>query len=284
MASLMRVISLVNQKGGCGKTTAAINMAAALAGRGLRTLLVDLDPQAHASLGLSTEAIPGATVLELLRGEVALEDAAVHSSSDVWVVPADERLAEFESQSEQMLAAESRLRRSLIAGPDAFDWVVLDCPPRADGVLTANALFASDTAVLVIETGAFALQGARRARTVLEQVSEAQGSRFDMRVLATLFDRRTHFAREVLVALHAHFGPLMFDTAIRSSVRLREAAARGVAVREAFPRSRPTLEFDALCDELLGARAGANAGDRPPLAPSAAGTPRFELLDKPATE
>ena len=247
----MRIFALVNQKGGCGKTTAAINWAGALAARGRRVLLVDLDPQAHATMGLGVSAEGAPSLIDVLLGDALIDEALVSCAGGVWLLPATPRLAEFEEQSARTIQPEDRLARCLEEMRSAFDEVVLDCPPRVDGVLAANALRAAATAVLVVETGAFALQGAVQALRVLDEMREERGETFDQAVLGTLFDRRTNFARELLVALHARFGEVMFETVIRTSVRLREAAACGVPVQVLDPACRAAQDFDALAAEWL---------------------------------
>jgi chromosome partitioning protein len=250
----MRVISLVNQKGGCGKTTAAIHLAAALSLAKQRVLVVDLDPQAHATLGLSASGDSGPTIADVLSERVTAREALRGAPCGLALVAASQRLAEFEEESARLVGPERRLRAALEDVAGLFDFALIDCPARADGVLTANALCASTSALLVIETGAFALQGAVRARALFEEVAAQQGSRFDLRVLGTLFDRRTRFARELLVALHARFGEAMYETVVRSNVRLREAAACGRPVFELAPRSSAADDFRALASEVLADR------------------------------
>lgn len=250
----MRVLSLVNQKGGCGKTTAAIHLGAALARRGARVLIVDLDPQAHATLGLGCEAEGRGNLADVLLHGAAAELALREAPLGMALLPSSARLAEFEEAAVVSLGVEGRLRRALAPLATEFDFALLDCPPRADGVLTANALSASSVVILVVETGAFALQGALRALAMLEQTARSQEARFDVRVLATLFDRRTRFEREVLVALQARFGALMFETAVRKDVRLREAVACGVPLQEFAPRARASGDFAALAEEVVGMR------------------------------
>lgn len=285
----MRVLSLVNQKGGCGKTTAAIHLAAALALAGKRVLVVDLDPQAHATLGLSAHAESGPSITDVLCDRVTAREALRSAPCGLSLLPSCQRLAEFEEESARMIGPERRLRTALEELAGQFDFALVDCPARADGVLTANALCASTSALLVIETGAFALQGALRARALFEQVARDQGSRFDLRVLGTLFDKRTRFARELLVALHARFGEAMYDTVVRSSVRLREAAACGRPVFDIAPRSSAADDFHALAAEVLAERSHAGseltalrrvreqasgAPAQPALRPVAASAPR----------
>jgi chromosome partitioning protein len=248
---VMQVFSFVNQKGGCGKTTAAVNLSGALAARGRRVLLVDLDPQGHATLGLGCDPDEGPTSLEVLAGSCDIRAAITKAPGGIDLIPADLSLGEFEERAEHTLRPEQALSYALRGLSDLYDDVLLDCPPRADGVLTINALRASDTAILVVETGAFALQGAVKALSIFEEVRARDDSRFDMRVLATLFDRRTRFARDLLFALHARFGPVLFESVIRTSVRLREAAACGVPVQVLDKRSRATNDFAALAMECL---------------------------------
>lgn len=249
----MRTYALANQKGGCGKTTTAIHLAAALAQRGERVLLVDLDPQAHATLGLGCHVGHGPSLVQVLAGEVDPETAARPVSQGLDLLPATLELADFEEDSVHALSAERALVRALRPLVGRYDRVVLDCPPRADGVLTANALRAASHLLLVVETGAFALQGALRAREIFDELLGPGGGPV-RRVVATLFDRRTRFSRDLLVAMHARFGPEMYDTAIRTSVRLREAVACGTPVLTSAPTSAPAQDFLALADEVLADR------------------------------
>ena len=269
----MRTIAIVNQKGGCGKTTAAVNLAGALAARGARVLLVDLDPQAHATLalGCAPEA-DDPTAFDVLCGDATLEDGALAAPGGVWLVPASARLAEYEELAARRLHPERALAACLAGAHDLFEVVLVDCPPRADGVLTANALRASTTAVLVVETGAFALQGAVQAEKILRAVESDLERALDVRVLATLFDRRLVIAREILIALHARFAARLFETVIRESVHLRQAAAVGAPVQVAHPAARAVLVFAALAGEVLElappraeARREAGAPPRPVL-------------------
>ncbi len=247
----MQVLALVNQKGGCGKTTTAVNFAAALAAKGRRVLLVDLDPQAHATMALGWAVEDEPILLEVLEGTAKIEDAIVSAPGGFWLLPSSENVAEFEESSARTLNPECRLADALRDCQMEFDEVVLDCPPRVDGVLAMNALRACDVALLVVETGAFALQGAVKALEVLEELQLDSRVEFETRVVATLFDRRTKFARELLVAMHMRFAEKMFDTVIRTSVRLREAAAMGVPVRLLDPASRGAEDFEAMAEEWM---------------------------------
>jgi chromosome partitioning protein len=247
----MQVLSLVNQKGGCGKTTTAVNLAGALAARGESVLLVDLDPQAHATLALGQAPEQHeASVTEVLLDDAQASEAIVRCPGGIDLLPARLDLGEFEEISGRLLHPEQRLRVVLESVRGRYGWVVVDCPPRADGVLCANALFASTTAMLVVETGAFALQGALQALRVFEDAAERQNRVYRIRVVGTMFDRRTRFARELLIALHGRFTGAMYDTVIRSSVRLRESPAVGLPIQEHAPASRAAADFAALAEEV----------------------------------
>lgn len=252
-AARVPVYAFVNQKGGCGKTTTAVHLAGALAARGERVLLVDLDPQAHATMGLGCSP-DRPTVADVLLGDATLSEAVAPAPGGITLLPSEPRLAEFEEVSGRLIHPERRLAVALEEAHRAgvrFDHVLLDCSPRADGVLCANALFASSHTFLIVETGAFALQGAIQALRVLEEVAENQGRSPALRVIGTMFDRRTRFARELLVALHARFGESLFDTVIRTSVRLREAPALGLPVQQLDPECRAAADFAALAEEVL---------------------------------
>lgn len=249
---MKKTLAFVNQKGGCGKTTTAVNLAGALAARGQRVLLVDMDPQAHATLALSAAVEAGeASIADVLLHSRPIASVVRCAPGGIALVPATLELAELEEAAARTLHAEHLLRRALGDLAPDFDHVLIDCPPRADGVLTANALRASDLAVLVVEMGAFALQGAVKALAVLEELAADMGARLAVRVVGTLYDRRTELARDLLIGTQARFAERLFDTVIHQSARLREAAACGVPVQVLDPQCRGTRDFEALAEEIL---------------------------------
>ncbi len=247
----MHVLAFVNQKGGCGKTTTAVNLAAALARNGERTLLVDLDPQAHATLALGVAIEGEPSLIDVLGERVTLSECVVPAPGGFYLAPATAALAEFEETAARSVQPEQVLRRALAQCALSYDFALLDCPPRTDGVLAANALRATDTAVLVVESGTFALQGALRAIDLLEATAATLEQPFALRGVATLFDKRLRIARELMVGMQAQLGPLLFDTVIHTSVRLREAAAAGVPVNVLDPRSRAAADFQSLAGEIV---------------------------------
>lgn len=265
--ALAHVIALANHKGGSGKTTTAIHLAGALAALGRRVLVVDLDPQAHATLGLSCEAEHLASVREVLDGSVRASEALRAAPGGITMLPAHGRLAEFEEDAARALHSERALVRALAEVADRFDEILIDCPPRADGLLTSNAVRAADTVLLAVETGAFALQGAVRALELVANTAQAQGHEPRIAVVATLYERRQRFSREILIAMQARFGERLLDTVVRTNPRLREAAGAGLPIQVLAPRSSAALDFAALAEEVLLRTRSAEGSPKPPLEP-----------------
>lgn len=287
----MEIWALANQKGGTGKTTTAINLAASLAALGKRVCLVDLDPQAHATLGLSCAVEEEASIARTFLDGAPLSSLVRTVPGGFHLVPSTLGLAEFEQVAERTLGPERILARALREFDGRHDWVLLDCPPRADGVLCANAVRAATTTLLVVETGAFAMQGALQARRLFEVLASERSQPLDLRYLATRFDRSAALARELLVAMQARFGREMLDSVIRRDSALRDAAAYGVPVRKLDPASRGALDHDALARELLQlrraapgphARASAQKSVHPKSAEAGTLVPRFLSARSPA--
>ena len=267
----MKTWALANQKGGTGKTTTAINLAAALSALGKRVLLVDLDPQAHATLGVGKDPEGELSIARVFRRESRLSDVIVTAPGGFHLAPSSIALAEFEELATRMVHPEQVLGGALEQVAERYDWAILDCSPRADGVLAANAIRAADTALLVVETGAFALQGALRAQAIFSELGRDLDRELDLRFVATLFDRRTRLGCEVLIAMQMRFGAAMFDTAIRRSVRLGEAAAFGVPIQVHAPASAAAGDFEALGRELLALSAGERDTSEPEASRDASG-------------
>jgi chromosome partitioning protein len=247
----MQTWALANQKGGTGKTTTAINLSAALAAQGKRCLLVDLDPQAHATQGLGVAVEGGRSSAAIFLEAAAIADLVRSVPGGFHLVPAESRLVEFEEAAERLLASERILAAALERVRARYDWVVLDCPPRADGVLTANAVRAADVTCLVVETGAFALQGALQARRIFEARARDLGCRPSLRVLATLYEPREELDRECLIAMQARFEGVLLETVVRRHGILRTACAASLPARELAPDSLAARDFDALAREVL---------------------------------
>jgi len=246
----MKTWALANQKGGTGKTTTAINLASALADQGERCLVVDLDPQAHATLGLGMAVEGGRSIASTFLDGCSLRELVRTTQSGFDLIPSEQRLAEFEEVAERSLQPERVLRFTLSELSSDYDRVLLDCPPRAGGVLCANAMRAADVVLLVVETGAFSLQGALRAQRIFEERAEDLGEGGELRLLATLYDRDEPLSREFLIALHSRFGEALLESVIRRDERLREAAAFGMSVHELDPLCPAAHDYLALAREI----------------------------------
>jgi chromosome partitioning protein len=248
----MRVIALANQKGGCGKTTVATNLAAALVEREQRVLLFDNDPQGHATLacGLNEGDFTLSAYDLYLTTDQRVEDVRCELRPGFDLVPAGIEL----SAVEQALAGErdrdSRLRRALSRSAMPYDVVVIDCPPSV-GLLTFNALLACGEVVVPVDPSPQTLQAARKFRETLGVIRERRGRAAAARFLLSDYDPRTRFARAMAETLAHEQGEAVLETVIHHTVRLKEAAASGRPVVFADPGSRGALDFGMLAAELL---------------------------------
>ena len=273
----MRTVAIINQKGGCGKTTVAINLAACLARLGHRTLLADLDPQGHCATGLAVpedqiERTVHDCLIEPGDGPTSrLEEIVWQIAGNFDLAPSDLKLAGFEQRFAGRSGRESRLKGLLEANADRYAWCVIDCPPGV-GLLTFNALVACDEVIVPVETGYFSLHGLGRMIETLEELQEACGKQTTVRVLPTLYDTRTKLAREVLAELRGRFGDVLMRSTVNFNTKLKEAASYGQPITEYDPGSRGYKDFADLARELMGdapavagGRLNAAAGDDAPL-------------------
>jgi len=248
----MRVIAIANQKGGCGKTTTAINLGACLARLGRRTLVVDLDPQAHASLGLSRGRpdLDGATVYDALLGTGSFKDVVRRVSDNLDLAPSNPRLMLAEQRLHLLTHGEETLHRALAAVDDLYDFVLVDCPPTG-GLLTANAVRAAHETIITVDTGFFALYGVSQHLEFIQGSSNGNGRTRKVRALATLHDQRTTFGKEILKDLSGYFGDALFGTVIHSNVKLKEASSFGMPIVDYDPHARGCKDYMALAQEVV---------------------------------
>lgn len=264
----MRTIAIVNQKGGCGKTTTTVNLAGCLEAEGARVLVVDVDPQAHATLalGLEPEALDE-NLYEVLAEPGGVEQLArviQETSERLHVAPSGIVL----SALEQKLAAEKaetrteRLAEALATVADRYDYALIDCPPNV-GILTFNALRAAREVVVPLETSFFAIDGVQKLLETIALLSDRIGHELEVRILPTLYDGRTRYARETLAEIRKLFGELCFDTVVRANVKLREAARRGLPIIRFARTANGAVDYSALAVEVSAAGAGAETTEAP---------------------
>ncbi len=254
----MRTVAIVNQKGGCGKTTVSINLASALADLGKRVLLVDMDPQSHCAVGLAVpEEQIEQSIYDVLisksRGEpMRLTEILWQISERLELAPASIDLSAFEQQMAGIADRECCLKNVLVDVDGEYDFIVVDCPP-AVSLLTFNALRAATDVVVPVETGYFALHGLSKQLETLSILCKRCQQDVSVRVLASMYDIRTKMAREILAELRSHFADRMFKTVVNFNTKIKEAASFGQPISEYDPASKGQQDFRLLAQEVIGA-------------------------------
>ncbi len=251
----MRTIAIANQKGGCGKTTTAINVSAGLAAAGWKTLLIDLDPQAHASFGLGANIRSGdKSIYNILTNnpgksqELTACIAPVSPNFDI--VPSNIRLSTLEQELRDKEDAVSTLLKTLTSIQKIYAYVILDCPPSL-GFLTFNALRAADRVVIPIDMSAFTLMGVGKLLGMLELLKKNTGHAPRVNAVATLFDKRTKYSQMIIEEIRNFFGERMLKSVIRPNVALKQAISDGISIIEFSKTSNGAQDYSALSLEIL---------------------------------
>jgi chromosome partitioning protein len=250
---VVRVTACTNQKGGVGKTTTVINLAASLALSGSRTLVVDLDPQGNATSGLGVDRSRlDASIYDALLDRVPLEEITVDSPvTGLDLVPSSPGLAGAEIEMVDLPARERRLTASLAGLNGRYDRVLIDCPPSL-GLLTVNALTAADGVLIPIQTEYYALEGLSQLVNTIRMVRESLNPRLEIEgVLLTMYDARTNLSAQVAAEVRRHMDGTVFETVVPRSVRLSEAPSHGVPVALYDPTSRGAHAYRDLAGEVL---------------------------------
>jgi chromosome partitioning protein len=248
----MRVIALANQKGGCGKTTAATNLASALARLEKRVLLLDNDPQGHATLalGIQEREFTLGTYDLYLTSDVLVEDACLEVEPGLNLVPAGVELSAVEQALAGKRDRELRLRRTLSRSQLPYDYVLIDNPPSV-GLLTFNALLASGEVIIPVDASAFSLQAVRKLKETLAVLREKRGHDLVPHLLLSNYDTRPRFARRLAAEFEEQYDQELLETILHRSVRYHEAASAGRPVVRFDAGSRAALDIRNLAQELV---------------------------------
>lgn len=246
-----RVVTFANQKGGVGKTTTAVTLSAALARKGQRVLLFDLDPQANATSAVGVNGDDYSGSYEALMGDAPTSECIVRVEEEfIDVVPARPALAGAEVELVPALARERKLSLALDDVRDKYDWILVDCPPSL-GLLTINALTASDLVLVPVQCEYMALEGLSRLMETLDLVRENLNMKLSvLGILLTMYDARTRLSQQVVEEVRSHF-PTTFATVIPRAVRLSEAPSHGQTIFRYEPGGRSAAAYDDLATEVL---------------------------------
>lgn len=243
-----KIISLLNHKGGVGKTTSAINLGAGLVETGKKVLLIDLDPQANLTLSLGVARQPN-TIYEAVRGESDLEWQEV--KPNLSVVPSTLDLSGAEMELINEAGREFILKELMEPIKDDFDFIVIDCPPSL-GLLTLNALTSSDLVLIPLQTEFLAMQGLAKIKQIIQKVKLRLNKELKIGgVIPTMYDQRKVLNRDVVETITKYFGSLVFDTRIRDTVALAEAPSQRMDIFSYSPDSAGAADYLALAKEFL---------------------------------
>ena len=251
----MRVIASANQKGGCGKTTTAINLSSSLSLKGQKVLLIDFDPQAHATMGLNVKPSDlDSTIYDAVtpnnNGSLGIKDILLPVKDNFDLAPSSLILSAFEQELSGLEGRENRLFQAIQPLKEQYDFIVIDCPPSI-GHLCFNALRACEEVIIPIDMSLFSLRGVTKLLEIIILLKDKIGHDVKSRALITMYDRRTRYSRVVLEKVQAEFGNNVFDTVIRYNIRLRETADLGLPVGDYDKHAIGHMDYENLAEEVI---------------------------------
>lgn len=248
----MRIVAIANQKGGCGKTTTAINLSASLAKCNRTVLLIDMDPQGHSTLGyyVRLEEI-GLSIYHVLKEGIPLDDIVLNTGTEgVKLAPSNIVLSAIEQELAGSPEKEKRLHNAIKMAKKKYDYIIIDCPPNL-GLLSVNALRAAGEVIIPLDTSFFSLHGLGKLLETIEVLNRRSGHKIETYILPTMFNRRSRFAREIIEEVRSHFKGVIFSMPIRVCTKLRESVSFGRPVSAYAPNSIGHWDYASLADEIL---------------------------------
>ena len=249
---MSKVIAIVNQKGGVGKTTTAVNLSAALAQKGKRVLLIDEDPQGNATSGLGIDKNQEKSIYDVLVGDATIEETVIKTNiKNLYVCPSNINLAGAEVQLVNMESRENRMKEKMKTIQDDFHYVIIDCPPSL-GLLTINSLTAANSIIIPIQCEYYALEGVGQLMNTVNIIKQQLNKDLYIEgVVLTMNDARTNLSNQVISEVKNYFMDNVYKTIIPRNVKLSEAPSYGMPISVYAPKSKGARCYEKLANELL---------------------------------
>lgn len=261
----MRIISVANQKGGCGKTTTAINLSSALSYNGKRTLLIDLDPQSHASLGLNFEDQDSLynVISKLTPRKLKIRNIIKNIDANFDIVPSSILVGTLEQELADEIGRETKILEIINEIKNDYDYIIIDCPPSL-GILTVNSIRASDEVIIPVETSRFSMQGVDHLLDIIHLIRDRLNHQVDYKILITMFDSRLRHSFSMMSTIREKYSDVLFDTIVHTNVKLKESAVMGQTVTVYDKYCRGAKDYFSLAKELIAVEEPAAANGQEP--------------------